>query len=175
MAFQKQQWRPFTYAGTIYDLSHLDSRTIDFEVPAKNDRPALHYMVDVAFGTHCFTRGLPKDGVYERELEYRDGREVRVFDLRRLELSKALPGIVETLVGRKCMHGERGNFFTIAATEENGTKIDYDVFFTVSKSSQKGRLNLFLQSAYVGATLPKSRPIRFEIILFNTLHERPLR
>ena len=73
------------------------------------------------------------------------------------------------------MHGDRGNFFTIAATDENGTMVDYDVFFTVSKSSQKGRLNLFLQSAYLDATLPKPRPIRFEIILFNTLHGRPTR
>jgi hypothetical protein len=175
MAFDTKPWRPFTHVGITYDLGHLDPRTVVYKIPPKGDKPELSYTVDVAFGTHCFTHGIPKHGIYDQALEYRDGREIRVFDFRRLELSRTLPDIVESMVGRKCKHGDRSNFFTIAATDENGEIVDYDVFFTVSKSSQKGRLNLFLQSAYVDATLPKPRPIRFEIILYNTLHGRPVR
>jgi hypothetical protein len=175
MAFEPKPWRPFLYAGTTYDLGHLDPRAIEFVVPAKGDKPAVVYNVDVTFGTHCFTRGIRPEEPHDRALEYRDGRELRVFDFRRFALSKALPNVVETLIGRKCMHGDRRNFLTIAATDERGTVVDYDIFFTVSKSSKKGRLNLFVQSAYVGATLPAPRPIRFEIILYNTLNQRAFR
>jgi hypothetical protein len=56
-----------------------------------------------------------------------------------------------------------------------GATVDYDIFFTISRASIKGRLNLFIQSAYVGASLPLNpRSIRFEIILYNTLHKKPL-
>ena len=176
MALNTQPWRPFTHATITYALDHLAPRTLVYVVPAKGEKPEIRYTVDVAYGTHCFTRGIPEDGVYDRTLHYRDGREIRIFDFRRFELSKALPEIVETLVGRDCKHGDRGNFFTVAQADENGTQIDYDVFFTLTKSPRQGRLNLFLQSAYVGATLPtKPRRIRFEIILFNTLHKKPMR
>jgi hypothetical protein len=169
-----QRWRVFIFDGTTHDLSHLDSKTVIYEVAAKGNKPAISYTVDVTFGTHCFTHGIPKDGVYERALEYRDGREIRIFDFRRYALSKKLPVIVDTLLGRKCLHAERSNFVTIEIADEDGRKIDYDVFFTVSRATTKGRINLFIQSAYEGATIPKSRPIRFEIILYNVQNNRPI-
>jgi hypothetical protein len=88
-------WRPFTHAGKTYDLTHLSPRTIVFEVPPKGGKPQLRYVVDVSFGTHCFTRGLPDDTIYDRSLEYRDGREILIFDFQRLDLSRQLPAVVE--------------------------------------------------------------------------------
>lgn len=163
-----------TFAGTTYDLSHLDPFTVTFEQPAQDGKPARHYTVDVSFENHCFTRGIKPSEVYDRDLELRYGREVRLFDARRYELSKHLPCIIKGLVGQTCKFGDRSNFYRLTSTTD--TKEDYPVFFAVTKSSLPGRINLFVQSAYIRSSkkLPASRTIRFEIILFNTLHGKPL-
>ena len=95
-----------------------------------------------------------------------------VFDFGRYELSKQLPKIIEGLAERKCWNSGKGNFFTIEVITEDGKAADYDVFFAVSKSSQKGRINLFVQSAYIRdrKTLESSSPIKFRFILYNTLN-----
>jgi hypothetical protein len=69
------------------------------------------------------------------------------------------------------MHTGHGNFFTVELIEEDGQSADYDIFFTASRSSTKGRLNLYVQSAFVRdkEKLPAGKRIRFEIILYNTL------
>jgi hypothetical protein len=87
-------------------------------------------------------------------------------------LSKQLPKIIEGLAERKCWNSGKGNFFTIEVITEDGKAADYDVFFAVSKSSQKGRINLFVQSAYIRdrKILKSSSPIKFRYILFNTLN-----
>jgi hypothetical protein len=75
------------------------------------------------------------------------------------------------------MHTGHGNFFTVELIEEDGQRVDYDVFFTASRSSIKGRLNLYVQSAFVREKekLPAGKRIRFEIILYNTLVGKPIR
>ena len=75
------------------------------------------------------------------------------------------------------MHTRHGNFFTVELIEEDGQRVDYDVFFTASRSSIKGRLNLYVQSAFVREKekLPAGKRIRFEIILYNTLVGKPIR
>ncbi len=74
-----------------------------------------------------------------------------------------------------------GNYFSIQLVDATGATVEYDVFFTVSRSSQKGVLNLFVQSAYVrdaehmnrphlnASRRPNLKPIGFHVILFNTL------
>ena len=145
---------------------------------AAAEKPALHFAVDVTYSTHCFTRGIPKDGGgYDQTLLYRDRKELRLFDLRRYQLSHRLPEIIVGMLRRKCMHTGHGNFFTVELVDAAGTRVDYDIFFTVSKSSQRGRLNLLVQSAFIRDKnkLPRGRPIRFEIILFNVLHGRRIK
>ena len=75
------------------------------------------------------------------------------------------------------MHTGHGNFFTIELLDEAGKTVDYDIFFTVSRSSKTGRLNLFVQSAFVRDRdkLPRGKPIRFEIILYNVLTGKGIR
>jgi hypothetical protein len=63
---------------------------------------------------------------------------------------------------------------------ENGTVIEYDIFFAASRSSKKGRLNLFVQSAYVrdalhGSNRQHKKPIGLYVILFNVLHDKPIK
>jgi hypothetical protein len=160
------------YDGLNYDLSHLHPRTLQFERPAQGDKPAVIFTVDVIFSLHCFTHELPSSA-YDRKLVYSDDRETRLFDFERLELSKRLPKIVETLAQRKCFHTGYGNFVTVEVVREDGATVNYHVFFTASKSDRKRRVNLYIQSAYVPSKKVgiSGKPIRFLVILHNTLNK----
>ena len=173
------QWKPFQFCGKIYDLAHLHPRSVTYVQAAKGATPARVYRVDVIFGLHCFTRGRDLDVTRENALLYRDDRETRVFDFVRYELSKRLPEIVEGLAQRKCYHTGRGNFFSVEIVREDGQVVEYDVFFVASRSSVKGKINLFVQSAYVrdanhASSPPVKKPIGFFVILFNTLNNKPI-
>jgi hypothetical protein len=171
------RWKPFRYDGVLYDLSHLHPKTVVFNQPASGKKPERAYTVNVGFGLHCFTRGT---GLYERidpELIYEDSREWRIFDCCRYELSKQLPAIVDGLPRRKCYHTERGNFFTVEAVNDAGRLVEYSVFFDASRSSVRGCINLFVQSAYTRDIRHGSykKPIGFLIILYNTLNKRAIK
>jgi hypothetical protein len=129
---------------------------------------------------HCFTRGIQRGETVDPNLLYRDSREERVFDLDRYALSLDLPKIVEGLGTRKCFHSGKGNFFTVQVVQGNGGRGDYEVYFTVSCS---GGISLYVQSAYIRdaghkgsrGSRPRSKPIGFYIILFNTLNGKAIR
>jgi hypothetical protein len=116
----------------------------------------------------------------ERALLYGDDREIRVFDFVRYELSKRLPAIIDGLPQRKCYHTGKGNFFSVEIVRGDGTVVEYDAFFTASRSSFRGKINLFVQSAYVrdaeyASSRPAKKPIGFYVILFNTLNNKPIK
>jgi hypothetical protein len=175
------QWKPFTFGGDCYDLSHLHPRTCQYEQSAIGDKPARVYTVDVIFSLHCFTRGLFDDEAVDTALLYCDRRETRVFDFQRYELSKQLPVIVESLGKRKCFHTGHDNFFSVALIDRDGNSIEYDIFFTASRASRKKAVvNLYIQSAYVRDLKHGNRPrmksaIGFCVILFNVLNNRPIK
>jgi hypothetical protein len=174
------RWRPFEYQGKVYDLTHLHPRTVVYEQAAKGDKPSRCYTVDVVFGLHCFTRRFEEGKKPDTALIYADNREERIFDFRRYQLSRLLPEIIEGLPLRKCYHSGKGNFFSVEITEENSERVEYDIFFAASRSSKKGVINLFVQSAYVrdpqyAASRPEMKPIGFYVILFNTLNNRPIK
>jgi hypothetical protein len=174
-------WKPFVLGGQAYDLSHLHPRTCRYEQPAKDGKPARFYTVDIFFSLHCFTRGLFEDETVDDPLCYSDAREMRRFDFERYELSKQLPGIIEELGQRKCYHTGHDNFVSVALINANGQRVEYNVFFTASRSSRKrGVVNLYVQSAYVRDTAHSNRPrmnspIRFYVILHNVLQNWPIR
>lgn len=175
-------WEPFHYEGVAYDLTHLHPKTVEYEQPAiDGSKPPRRYTVDVIFGLHCFTRDFKKGEELASNLLYADSRERRIFDFERYELSKHLPQIVADLPPRKCYHTGKGNFFSVEIlNQRDGTKIEYDIFFKASRSSRKGVINLFVQSAYSrdsrhGSNRPRKKPIGFYVILFNTLNNRPFR
>ena len=176
------KWRAFTFNGTRYDLRHVHPRTCEYTQPAKGENPARAYAVEVTFSHHCFTRGFKQDEVPDPALLYTDARgDERIFDFDRYELSKNLPAIVARLDQCKCYHTGHGNYFSIQLTDANGVTVEYNIFFAVSRSSQRGVLNLFVQSAYVrdaehmnrphmnASSRPNLKPIGFQVILFNTL------
>jgi hypothetical protein len=174
------QWKPFQFCGNVYDLAHLHPRFLTYEQPANGDVPARVYRVDVIFGLHCFTRARGQNVPHENALLYGDDRETRVFDFVRYELSKRLPEIIEGLAQRKCYHTGKGNFFSVEIVREDGQVVEYDIFFAASRSSTKGKINLFVQSAYVrdadyASNRPHRKPVGFYVILFNTLNNRPIK
>ena len=174
-------WQPFNYEGTSYSLAHLHPRRMEFEQPATSIAQARKFQVRVIFSLHCFTRKL-KDGesVPAKAMLYSDSRETRIFDFSRYELSKQLPAIVEQLQGRKCFHSGKGNYFVIELVSDAGEQNEYEVYFGASCSSERGVINLFVQSAYIRdkahtGNRPRKKPIKFDIILFNVLNGRPIR
>jgi hypothetical protein len=125
---------------------------------------------------HCFTRSV--DGENQRGLFYSDNQETRIFDFRRYKLSFYLPGIIKTLDQRECFHTNHKNYFTIEVINDEGQKVDYEVYFEVKKV--KGSLELFINSAYPRdperiINRPKKKKIRFYVILYNILHNKRIR
>jgi hypothetical protein len=173
-------WKPFEFEGTVYDLSHLHPKNHTFRQEAKDGNPERKYVVDVIFGLHCFTRGIKPGEKPDPRLLYADSRETRVFDFRRHHLSKRLPAIVEELHCRKCHHSGKGNFFVIEIVTEEGECLNYEIYFEASRSSKRGVINLYVQSAYVRdqahrGNKPKKKTIGFTVILYNTLTNKPIK
>lgn len=173
-------WKAFEFEGVVYDLTHLHPRRITFIQEAKNNKPERLYEVDVIFSLHCFTRGKKTSEDENKALLYRDSRESRIFDFRRYALSKKLPEIVSELLFRKCHHSGKGNFFVVEILTEAGERLNYEIYFEASRSSKKGVINLFVQSAYVRdeahrANMPRKKTIAFAVILFNILNDKPIR
>jgi len=171
------RWAAFSHDGKTYDLAHLHPKTVTFFQSAKGTNPPRGYKVDLIYSLHCFTRGMEGE-TPDPQLLYSDDRETRIFDFRRYELSNRLPAIIEGLMTCKCFHADRGNFFTIKMVDEEGKQVDYEIYFTVSKSSKPGTINLFVQSAYTrdkGKRARQQKPISFSVILFNTLNKIAIR
>jgi len=173
-------WKPFAYENaatherTVYDLAHLHPLRMIFEQAAKQDKPARTYTVNVIFGLHCFTRGLTKNETPDAALLYADARERRLFDFQRYELSKSLPDIVRSLPNRKCYHTGKSNFFSIEQIDNQGNIVEYEIYFQATRSSVKGILDLFVQSAYVrddnyASSRPHKKSIAFFVILFKKI------
>lgn len=163
-------WKAFRHEEQVYDLGHLNEFAYDLVVPAKDDKPAQTYRLNVMFSIHCFTRGPKKDESVPVALAYSDSRETRIFDFERYEQSKALRGIIETLNERKCFHDRHGSFYVFEMQDAEGRKTYYSVFFSVSKSGQKAGLNLYVTSAHTRPESPYAtnlKPIRFSVIVHN--------
>jgi len=168
------RYRQVTIEGRIYDLSHLDPFIFEFVVPEKNGKPAVAYAIHVLFSWHCFTRKIAPSENFPRSLAYYHGRETRVFDERRYRFSRQLPGIIRDIGSRRCFHTGKGNFFTVELVDEEGSRVEYTIFFRLSRHAEPRALTLRVESAYardggvpIGRPRPP-RPIRFSVIAYNT-------
>jgi hypothetical protein len=163
------KWKPFELGDKCYDLSHLDPFSFELVVEAKDNKPAQNYQIQVEFSMHCFTRDL-REGAYLSALEYSDGRETRLFDEGRFELSRRLPDIVRSVSCRKLFYGKDGNHFTVERIPIEGEVrfLQYAVFFKISRKGDA--LNFYVQSAYIpeeGARLDRSSSVKFSTIAFK--------
>lgn len=173
-------WRPFSYAGVAYDLSHLHPRKIDFCHQAAANLPLRKYITRVVFGLHCFTRSRKSDEVVDPALLYGDARETRVFCPHRYGLSKRLPTVVEDLAARCCYHTGKGNFCVVEPIGDQNTTREYEIYFAASRAAQRGIVNLYIQSAYVRdeshrSNRPRRKAIRLHVILHNTLSNKTIK
>jgi hypothetical protein len=138
---------------------------------SNKEKPEKKYIFDVCFSLHCFTYKIKDDS--ETTLFYKDSRETRVFCFERYELSKKLPQIIQDIFERNCYHTGHSNYFVAELLDMKGKKIEYQVYFSISKSTEKkGRLTLYVQSAYPNTKNPsvkKKKPIRFRVLAHNVL------
>jgi hypothetical protein len=167
--------------GRTYDLSHLDRFSFDFVVPAKDGRPAQVYSIEVLLSWHCFTRGIAEGETFAPGLACNQGREMRLFDERRYRLSTQLPSIIREIGSRKCFHTGKGNFFIVELVEDDKPRVEYTVFFKMTRRGKRGALTLSVESAYprdraapLGRARPP-RPIRFSVIAYNTAQGKPIK
>lgn len=166
------KWRAARIGERVYNLSHLHPFSFDFVVPAKDGKPEQRYGIDVIFSLHCFSRGIPAGEAYLADLAYADSREVRLFDEQRYTHSLRLPEVIRSIGDRRCFHTGHDNFFTVELIGAQGERVEYTVYFKLSRAPRKGRLNLYVQSAYVQDDIPQTRPkprkpIRFSLIAYN--------
>lgn len=171
-------WEPFKHGGNIYELSHLHPSIIQFIQPETAGQPTKTYTVEVCYSLHCFSKGV--GAIQDPQLDYSDARETRSFDFLRYELSKQLPGIIQGLNLRKCMHTGNGNFFVVEIVLPNGIKQEYEVYFDVQRGSAADVAHLFVQSAFVrdpeNANKRKStKRISLYVILNNRLAGKPIK
>ena len=166
------KWRAARIGDRVYDLSHLHPFSFDFVVAAKGGKPEQRYGIDVIFSLHCFSRGIPAGAAYLADLAYADSREVRLFDEQRYTHSLRLPEVIRSIGDRRCFHTGHDNFFTVELIGAQDERVEYTVYFKLSRARRTGRLNLYVQSAYVQDDIPQTRPkrrkpIRFSVIAYN--------
>jgi hypothetical protein len=148
----KHRFLPLTYDGKTWDLSHLDSFAFRCD-------PGLGTKIDVVviFSCHCFTRSFHRDPRSREEVSsmelFDDGKEKRVLDPERYELSRVLLRNMATeLPNRRIIiaNEQRRNFMTWQIHNADSTNSTYGVFFDVERdTTRKGRVVLRIQSAYM--------------------------
>lgn len=146
------------------DVSHLVPNIVEYIVPADNRRnkPERCYRVTVMYSNHCYTKATENGE--------------RIFDKRRYELSKKLPGIISNLPNLSCSFANGNNYYTVELVDDNE---QYEIYFEVYKFKATGTLHLMVHSAYVRdierlKDRPKWKSIRFSTILYATLTGKKL-
>jgi hypothetical protein len=163
-------WRAFKLDDQVYDLGHLDEFAYNLTIPAKDEKPAQVYRLNVTFSIHCFTRSARDGEIIERSVAYSDSRETRIFDVDRYQQSKRLREMLETLADKKCYHDKHGNYYVFEVEDKAGVKRYYSVFFAVSKAGKKAGLNLYVTTAHIRPKPPGGKnvkPVRFSVIVRN--------
>ncbi len=157
-------WTGFEIEGTYFDLSHLQSATVEVSVDGKDVK--LH----VSYGHHCFTDQKQNGRCLFKKDE-------RYWCHSRYERSKELPSIIAD---------ELPNNYAIPHMTPNGESYhymavhDYAIFFTITKPvGTDNELKLRVISAYEldgwgRGTLPKGKPKKVRWILSERLQGRSI-
>jgi len=166
-------WRQIKAAGYMevdrnrHDLSHLRDAKYRFEVPASGKFPRLSFSVLVQYSSHCVSWGSSHGqeidfGIYGGERRIVDEKGIhRCFCDKRHQYSLNLPDIFESLLERWCFFTGHSNWMTIEIIGSRGERLEYEVFFSLTKQSS-GMLRIYVESAYVrDPELPGNRPLHF--------------
>lgn len=171
--------KPFLLDKSTFDLEHLRSVIVEFVQPAKQGLKENTYKARVVYSTHCYTRGVPDDGCFDSRLLLKNGKESRLFDMRRYRLSMLLPEIIKQLPSKRCFHTGKGNFFIAQIINDEGKAEDYEIYFQVRRlSNDQVDLEIVVESAYVRDQKhlgkPRKKPINFFVIMYNRKSNRPI-
>lgn len=176
------QFEPVVVEGETWTFEHL--RPFSFPYAIVTAGAELTVYVDVVFSCHCFSRE-PKKGELPPpdEWAYTTDKETRILDRARYRHSRELlPDIIKDFDARKILFASEENYMTIEATDSEGAKGHYQVFFTVKrKAGVKGRVELKIQSAYFvdyvhrQAQPESKRPVRFKVIVTRAYERIKLR
>lgn len=174
------KWIEFKCDGVTYDLSHLHPLEWHYTAKAGEKRPERTYKFHVVFSMHCFTRAPSNDKLIEEKLWYQGPKEKRIFCFDRHDLSFQLPYIVKSMGERVVWHTHHGNYFTIELTTKDGERVEYEMYFDITRASRRGWLNLVVQTAYIRTDAyqslqPSKRKIAFDVIAYNTQVKKKIR
>jgi hypothetical protein len=164
---------PFVINGTPLDLDHLEPLFLDCPTPEQSFE--LH--INVRFSVHCFTVGAGGDPV-DPTLLIMDYKTPRLFDQRRYDLSKNLPGIIRALPMVKVHQTPENRNYVYYSTLTELAGMEYRTFFSLNKArNRKHHLELFVESAYPSptGTMPMRRRIRFSLLALKVYEGRPVR
>ena len=168
-------WNHIIIDGDKRDLKHLRPFTFAFEIAGEGDKPGLVYEIDVAFSLHCFTRAPQNEDDTVLHLE----GERRTFCETRYGHSFRLPEIIQSLDQRHVRQSGRGNYFTVEFIDEAGERLDYEVYFRLTKPGKRKNLRLFVESAYIRTKTDQFRnrkkKIRFKVLVNAVKHGRQIR
>lgn len=172
----RRRWAPHeSRDGKVYPLYHLNPDSVQIELPAHKNDPALSVMVRIGYAMHTFTCDVTLAGP-NPEL-YADEREQRAFDVDRYQLSLRLPQIIRELCEnkRKCFFAPRRDNFITVHLDGMPEGFEYRVFFDLRKGEDSNEVVLIVQSAYLAElTKPKPgglrrKPVNFRVLLKHAL------
>ncbi len=159
--------------GQHWDFTHLEAFVLKVPIDLSPNQ-TMTIDVIVLFSNHCFTRSLSTGETVAKDWLFNDGRESRVLDRARYDLSKQhLRAIVTQLPLRHIFIADpdRPNYVTIEVPSNTGQKpAQYAVFFEVERDKQrKKRVLLRIQTAYVleqtSKRLQQAKRINFNVLL----------
>ena len=163
-------WRKYRHSDEVFDLSHLDAQTVEYE--NSNPGPPAQYVFYVTYSSHCFTTSRPD----EHSLgDYPYLKNTRPFCRNRYKYSSYLPEIVAGLAnaGSHCYFAGHNRFATIKLTLEGGGTIDYRMVFKAFR--EKKKLRLHIVSAYPLDEPQRCKKINFLAIAYNTLWRKEIK
>jgi hypothetical protein len=175
--------------GVSYDLSHLNDVKYSFTVPATGKHSEITFEILTQYSSHCMSWGPSRN----QEIDFLEqGEDRRIIDDKgihrcfcdnRYKLSKQLPSIFSTLIDKKCYFTGHDNWLIIEISDSSGYRQEYEIFFSVTKQSNK-LLRIYVESAYVrGNEYPGNRPKKFKrrdkvtakVLLTKKLRCEPIR
>jgi hypothetical protein len=158
------------HQGTRYDVRHLRDTVITYTQPAVPGKPERTYTVEVSFSWHCYTRSVEGNDKPADIMQASSG-EQRCFCPNRYSHSLRLPEIIADLSNRYCQTSGRGNFITVEFIDDDGTCLEYEIYFNIRKAITGKNLRLYIETAFI-RTIPdeyknKRKKIGFPVILSN--------
>ena len=132
------RWKPHVTSDAVYSLAHLHPFRFPYQLSASSRYPETLVEIRVGFTIHCFTRSPGQNEEALVEARYGDGRENRIFDISRYQLSFALPGIIRSLPGRKCYFAKSENYLIVESQITADTIVQYGVFFDLRSRKLDG-------------------------------------